>query len=219
MKKISFVVVVTSVLMVACNDERTAPETTGSGRDSVSTTAASEKKAWVPVDSATEMKAWMETATPTEAHRLLAKSDGKWKGESTMWSYAGAEPMKSTVEMNNRMIMGGRYQETKFKGEMMGMPIEGLATVGYDNYLKKYISTWIDNLGTGMMKLEGTYDPASKTYTYTGKMMNPANGVECDLKQVYRIIDDNTEVMEMYGPDSKTGKQFKNSEMTLTRVK
>ena len=207
------------VLLAACNDDNTTPTTPGEGNDSASTTRASEKKDWIPVDSAMEMKAWMENATPAEAHKMMAKSDGKWKGESTMWPSDGGTPSKSSIEMTNKMIMGGRYQQTTIKGDMMGMPIEGLATTAFDNQSKKYESTWIDNLGTGIMKMQGTYDPSSKTYTYNGKMTNPANGLECDFKQVFKIIDDDNEIMEMYGPDPKTGKQFKNSEIKLTRVK
>ena len=57
----------------------------------------------------------------------------------------------------------------------------------------------------------------AKTITFTGKMLCPANGKMCEMKQVYKFVDDKTQVMEMYGPDMKTGKQFKNMEMKLTR--
>ena len=47
------------------------------------------------------------------------------------------------------------------------MPFEGMGIVGYDNLLKKFVSVWIDNMGTGLMPGTGTYDAATKTYTYT----------------------------------------------------
>jgi hypothetical protein len=108
---------------------------------------------------------------------------------------------------------------SSFSGNFMGMPFEGQAITGYDNFQKKFISTWVDNMGTGIMKMEGTWDDASKSITYTGKMVNPANGKECKMREVYKYIDDNTELMEMYGPDSKTGKEFKNMEIKLTKKK
>jgi hypothetical protein len=33
------------------------------------------------------------------------------------------------------------------------------------------------------------------------------------------MVDDNTQVMEMYGPDMKTGKEYKNMEIKFTRKK
>jgi hypothetical protein len=35
------------------------------------------------------------------------------------------------------------------------MPFEGISTLGYDNAKKTFFSTWIDNMGTGMMVMEG----------------------------------------------------------------
>ena len=34
---------------------------------------------------------------------------------------------------------------------------------------KKFVGSWVDNMGTGIMFSEGTYDPATKTFTYTSE--------------------------------------------------
>jgi hypothetical protein len=67
------------------------------------------------------------------------------------------------------------------------------------------------------MNLDGTYDEASKTTTYTGKVLCPANGKWAEMKQVMKKVDDKTMVMEMYGPDMKTGKPYKSMEMKMTK--
>ena len=94
-----------------------------------------------------------------------------------------------------------------------------MSTTGYDNAKKVYVSTWIDNIGTGVMKMEGPWDKATKSTTLTGKMIDPNTGKECDFKEIYTITDDNNQKMEMFGPDPKTGKQFKTMEIKLTRKK
>lgn len=205
----------------ACNSGTTGDNKTA-GADTIAAPAAAaapEKKAWVAVDSATEMKAWMEYSTPGEAHKMLAKSDGSWAGQTTMWMSKDGPPATSTSSMINKMVMGGRYQHSSFSGSFMGMPFEGMSITAYDNYKKKYISTWIDNMGTGIMKMEGNWDDAAKALVLTGTCTNPANGVEYEMKEVYKMIDDNNEVMEMYGPDSKTGEVYKTMEIKLTRKK
>ena len=55
-------------------------------------------------------KAWMAYMTPGEMHQMLAKDDGEWNEEITMWMAPGAPPSKSTATAVNKMIMGGRYQ-------------------------------------------------------------------------------------------------------------
>jgi hypothetical protein len=54
----------------------------------------------------------------------------------------------------NTMILGGRYQQSMIKGNMMGMPFEGMGLLGYDNAQKLFYSTWVDNMGTGCYDYE-----------------------------------------------------------------
>lgn len=175
---------------------------------------------WKPVDSATATKAWMDYATPGDMHQMLAKSDGVWNGANTTWMENGAKPMTSTSEATNKMIFEGRYQISEHKGNFMGMHFEGMSIIGYDNAKKKFVSTWIDNMGTGIMNMEGEWNASTKSIEFKGKMTDPARpGKDCEVREVYTFVDDNTQKLEMYGPDSKTGKEFKTMEITFTRKK
>lgn len=201
----------TALLFVAC--EKGKPTA-----DSDSKTADSTE--WKPVDSATATKAWMDYATPGEMQKMLAKSDGMWTGETTMWMEAGGKPMTSKSEATNKMIFDGRYQVSEHKGNFMGMPFEGMSIVAYDNAKKKFVSTWVDNMGTGIMHTEGDWDAAKKSIEFKGKMTDPSRpGKDCDVREVFTFVDDNTQIMEMYGPDSKTGKEYKTMEIKYTRKK
>jgi hypothetical protein len=119
------------------------------------------------------------------------------------------------------MVLGNRYQQSIHKGDMMGMPFEGISTVGYDNHKKVFIMSWIDNMGTGVMNGEGPWDEATKSITFKGKMVDPSlgTGKECDYREVFTIIDKDNQKMEMYCPDPKTGKEFKTMELKMTRKK
>ena len=168
-------------------------------------------------DQDAAMKAWQAYMTPGDAHKLLASADGDWTYESTMWMAPGAAPEKTNGAATNRMVMGGRYQESKFSGTMMGMPFEGFSLTGYDNARKIFQSSWIDNLGTGLMQMEGKMDPATKTIQFNGKMTDPATGKEVKVRETFAFIDDNTQKMEMF--DSRGGKEFKTMEIIFKRKK
>jgi hypothetical protein len=206
-----------AAILLACNNDKnpTDPKVAGVSVDS----SATKADAWIPVDDSTAMKAMMEAGTPGAEHAWLAKSAGNWKAETTMWMTPDAPPQKSVATVVNKMLMGGRYQQSSWKGTMMNEPFEGMSTVAYDKAKKKWVSTWIDGWSTGILLMEGDWDEATQTATYTGQFLNPANGKMCEMKEIYKVVDDNTHLMEMWGPDMKTGKPYKNMEVKMTRVK
>ena len=206
-------------LLFACNnaDNKSADAKPDDVKVASASKEGTEKGAWVPVDSATAMQKMMEVGTPGPEHQLLAKSDGTFDAEVTMWMNEGSAPMVSKSSCTNKMVYGGRYQQSTFKGDFGGMPFEGTSVTGYDKAEKMFVSTWMDNMSTGIMTMKGTWDEAAKAINFKGKMICPANGIECEMREVYKIVDDNTQIMEMYGPDMKTGKEYKNMEIKLTR--
>jgi len=66
--------------------------------------------------------------------------------------------------------------------------------------------------------MEGTWDAASKTMTLAGKGVDPSAGTDkmMDVKEVFKIIDDKNQLMEMYGP-GPDGNEFKMMEIKYTR--
>ena len=165
-----------------------------------------------------EMKAWQAYMTPGDMHKVLAQTEGEWTTEGKMWMDPKSEPMISKGECTYKMVLGGRYQETQFKGDMMGQQFEGKGVMAYDNFKKQFEGTWIDNMGSGIMKTEGNYDPATKTFTMTGKLVDPMTSKECTVRETLKIVDDDTHVMTMY---NTVGSQpeFKTMELTFKRKK
>jgi hypothetical protein len=218
MKLIGFLIFSALLLVTSCSDKTKSDSK--EGKDTTSISKDTRDEAWVSVDSATMMKNMMEYGTPGPMHQMLASSNGTWTGDMTMWQYDGAAPEKMVGTAVNSMILGGRYQESIHTGNMMGMPFEGRSLLAYDNAQKKFVSTWIDNWSTGFMTMSGTWDEATKSMTMTGTMPDINRpGKECSFKEKFTIIDDNTQHMEMWGPDPKTGKEYKMMEIRMTRKK
>jgi hypothetical protein len=215
MKQKFLIICSAAFLFVACNSDKKAGEVT---KETTNEGKIEEKKAWIPIDSAMMDKAWKESMTVSEQHKMLAKADGTWTGDVTMWMADGAPPMKSTSTTVNKMIFGGLYQQSTHSGDMMGMPFEGMSILGYDNMKKEFFSTWIDNMGSGIIVSTGSWDEASKKLTLTGSM-KCMNGQDAMEREVFTMTDDNNQTLEMYGPDSKTGKEYKTMEIKYTRKK
>ena len=96
------------------------------------------------------------------------------------------------------------------------MPFEGISTTGYDNAKKVFVTTWIDNMGTGVMELEGPWDSTTNTTTLKGKECDPTSGKDMEVRETLKMIDDKHQYMEMYmtGPD---GKEYKSMEIKYTK--
>jgi len=172
----------------------------------------------VSAQSEAEMKAWTEYMTPGDIHKMLAKSDGEWNEDMSMWMAPGAPVQKSTATCINKMILGGRYQSSTHTGSFSGMPFEGVSTIAFDNAKKILITTWIDNMGTGLMVMEGKWDDKTKTLNTKGKQTDPMIGKDMIVRETLQIIDDDTQKMEMF-MTPVGGKEYKSMEIVLTRKK
>ncbi|HEY3270249.1 MAG TPA: DUF1579 domain-containing protein [Geothrix sp.] len=164
------------------------------------------------------MEAWQKAATPGSNHQLLAGLTGQWTFATKMWMEPGTPPETSTGSAVYTSLMDGRFIQGEYKGTFGGMAFQGLGLTGYDNVARHFTATWADNMGTAIMLMTGTYDPASRTFTYKGDMddvMKPGKKVK--VRQTVKILSDDSHVMEWY--ESRRGKEIKTMEITYTRQK
>ena len=180
--------------------------------------AQDRKEGKQTTESQEMMKAWMEASTPGESHRFLGRFIGRWETAARMW-WAGAaqtpSEFKGTAEI--KWIMDGRFLLEEQNGQVMGKPHKSMVITGYDNYKKKFFSSFIDNMQTGMYTSEGTLDQSGKILTYHGKMDEPMTGERDKLfRSVVRIINKDEYVLEVYDLVG-TPEEFKAVEITYKR--
>ena len=114
------------------------------------------------------------------------------------------------------MDVSGKMQIPGADGKLHDMTFKGHGMEGYDNVKKKFVGTWMDNMGTGIMMSEGDYDPASKAFTYTGEFeMMP--GMKTKVREVIKLTDKDHMVLEWY--EDRGGKEAKTMEIDYTRKK
>ena len=171
------------------------------------------------------MKQMMEMSKLNENHKLLASMDGNWTFAIKMWMNPdpNAPPQQSKGTATRKSIMGGRFvmmdvtgkmQMPDETGKMKEMPFKGMGVEGYDNAKQKFVSSWIDNMGTGIQFSNGTYDPAAKTFTYTSEIeMTP--GMKMPVREVIKLTDKDHMSLEWY--ETHGGQEKKTMEIAYTR--
>ncbi len=178
---------------------------------------AKEEKPKGKMDMQAMMEVYEKLGTPGAPHEALASLAGSWATSTRAWMEPGKPPMQGTGTCEQKMLLGGRYLQQEYTGEMMGSPFTGINVIGYDNHTKKYVSTWIDSMSTGIYYFEGTASADGKTITQESSYDDPVRGPTV-WRSVTRIVDSNTLEYEMF-LTSKGGKEEKMMEMKVTRKK
>lgn len=167
--------------------------------------------------TAEDMQACMEAGMLGEKHKLLAKDIGTWEGKCTMWMGPDADPSVSDSVSTVTSMMDGRYIHCEFKGDIPGMgPFTGMGVRGYDNVSKKFVSAWIDNMGTGIMNGTGEMSSDGSTMTWSYTVNCPIAKKPVTMREV-QTTKGNSMTMEMFCPDPKSGKEFKSMKLELSR--
>lgn len=174
-----------------------------------------EKKQEEKIDMKAMTEVYTKLATPGAPHKVLAGMEGSWNAETKFWMEPNKPPTESTATCEQKMILGGRFLQQEFAGDIMGNSFAGIGITGYDNHTRKYISTWMDSMGTALLFFEGTASADGKTITQESRYDDPVKG-PLKWRSVTRIVDENTHVFEMH-ETGKSGKEEKMMEITYTR--
>ncbi|MBP9098622.1 MAG: DUF1579 domain-containing protein [Ferruginibacter sp.] len=220
MKQFTLTICSAAILFFSCNDntEKSATVIADTSATAEKMTTAESTTPPAPPDSAAMMKAWQDFMTPGDNHKWLEKSNGTWEAEVTQWMDPAAPPTKAKAVNVQSSMLGGRYVISKFTSTMMGQPMEGMSTTGYDNGKKMFVSTWIDNLGTGIVHMSGNVDAATNTLNLKGHQTDPMTGKDSEMREEMKMIDDNTYTMTLYGA-GMDGKEMKFMEGTFKKKK
>jgi hypothetical protein len=222
-----FTLLLTTILasLIAIPSFAQSPATSPAGASSVSATQPTSATGQPP-NPQEMMKQMMEMSKLNENHKLLADMNGSWNYTIKMWMNPdpNAAPQESKGTATRKSIMGGRYftmdvtgklQMPGEDGKIKNMQFKGMAVEGYDNVKKKFVASWVDSMGTGIQASEGTYDPATKTFTYTMEM-EPMPGMKQQVREVLKMTDKDHMMLEWY--ENHGGQEKKTMEIAYTRA-
>jgi len=181
----------------------------------VATVLAKDKKSERQTDPQAMMETYKKLATPGEPHKLFASLVGSWTTRTKEWMEPDKPPMESTGSAEMKMLLDGRFLQQQLTGDMMGQRYSGVGISAYDNLRKRYVTAWIDTMGTGIFMMEGTASADGKTITLKGQHAELGGG-QMTHRAVWKIVDSNTQTFDMYGTHGHD-KETKMMEITYTR--
>ena len=153
-------------------------------------------------------------AKPGPEHQVLAGMAGTFDAKVTI--FAGPDKtIESKGTIKRQMVLDGRYLKEDYEGDFFGASFKGMGITGYDQNQKKYVSTWIDTMSTGITSSTGTYDAATKTLSSTGEDFDAEAGRKVKIRDVLKIVSNDEQQSEMYREVG--GKEVKVMEIRFTR--
>lgn len=176
---------------------------------------AKGKKAEKSMDPQAMMEVYTKLAAPGEQHKQLASLAGSWTTKTKEWMEPNKPPVESTGSAEMKILLDGRFLQQELTGQMMGQPFSGIEITAYDNLLKRYVTSWMSTMGTGIFTMEGTASTDGKTITLKGQHAEPGGGY-MKHRAIWKIVDSNTQTFDMYGAHPGE-KEWKMMEMTYTR--
>jgi hypothetical protein len=183
----------------------------------------SEEKAAAPsaADKEQMAKMMMEMGKPGPEHERLKAYVGDWDSDVRFYCPLDNSVQKSKGVMHVKPILGDRYLQMNYEGEMAGpdgktmMPFKGMGVSGFDKGKKKYTNVWLDELSTGMMITEGTAD--GNVLTLEGQCVDPMSGKPMKVKEVITETDSTHHKYELHMTGPGEEKMMKVLEIQYTK--
>lgn len=169
-------------------------------------------------DTESLVETWVRYAMPGEHHKLLERMAGDWKTHIEYRMTADSPVVESEGACRRKWILGKRFLLEEFDGGNLGLPFQGLAIYGYDEFEKKYTSVWVDTMNTAMTTSKGTCAPPCNLIRFVGTHGDPWTGKKRSSRGVTHFIDETSHALELY-ERGVNGREFKMLEIIYTRAK
>lgn len=142
---------------------------------------------------------------PEKEHQWLKQFVGEWLTEMTGTMGPDQPPMECTGKLSSHML-GEFWVLNKMQGDVMGAPMTGVQTIGYDVARKKYVGSWVDSMSGHMWVYEGSVDKSGKVLTLEAEGPNfMSDGKLATFQDIYEFKSDDEIAMtsRMQGDDGK----------------
>ncbi len=159
----------------------------------------------------------MELMKPGPEHALLAKYVGTWDVSFTHWMQKDAEPEKAEGKAVFSSVFDGRYIREEFTSEFHGKPFLGVGILGFNRLENRFVLTWYDNAGTGILYTTGTPSTNGRDMTFQGTQSMPKKQGPTMVRHVYSMESDDRFTTTVFSEDK--GNEWKGMEIIYVRIK
>ncbi|MCC6781863.1 MAG: DUF1579 domain-containing protein [Planctomycetes bacterium] len=133
---------------------------------------------------------------PGPQHAWIQSNVGVWDVECSFFMDPSQPPMKVSAT-DTVTALGPYFVQGQFAAEFFGSPFRGVATLGFDPALQKFVSTWIDTMSPHLYHFTGSLDASGTRLELSGRAPIPGGQQLCDWHSTEEHRADGTRSFEM----------------------
>jgi hypothetical protein len=136
------------------------------------------------------------TIGASDEHSLIHRKKGNWKVHCCYFMGGDTNPIEVEGTENGTML-GDLWCNSHFEADMMGSPISGNGSLGYDPVKKKYIFTWNDSTAPFLYLFEGDFDSESNVLDLAGENYDPVRQCSAIYRSRIEFKGENEHTVEL----------------------
>ncbi len=136
------------------------------------------------------------TIGASDEHSLIQRKSGTWKATCQYFMGGDANPIEVEGRETGTML-GELWCNSHFEADMMGSPIAGNGSLGYDPVKKKYIFTWNDSTAPFLYLFEGDFDQETNVLELFGENFDPVRQCIATYRSRIEFKNDNEHVVDL----------------------
>ncbi|MFT5413162.1 MAG: hypothetical protein ACI9NC_005916 [Verrucomicrobiales bacterium] len=134
--------------------------------------------------------------SPTAEHAFLASQAGTWTVHCSYSMGPDVAPME--VEATEQAdMLGPFWLAARLEADMLGSPMHGHGSTGYDPVRKVYVATWKDSSNPFLYSFEGFHDQEENTLKLSGENYDPMRCVRSIYRSHIQYISDSEKRMNL----------------------
>ncbi len=129
-------------------------------------------------------------------HSEIRRKAGKWKVRCTYFMGGEADPIEVEGTESGEML-GELWCNSRFEADMLGSPLAGNASLGFDPVKKKYVATWKDSATPFLYVFEGDFDPEERVFELAGENYDPVRCCRAVYRSRVEFLSDDEHVLDL----------------------
>lgn len=136
------------------------------------------------------------TIGASDEHSQIQRKTGEWKVKCCYFMGGDAAPIEVDGTETGQML-GQLWCNSHFEADMMGSPLSGNGSLGYDPVKEKYIATWTDSTAPFLYLFEGHFNAEGNILEMSGENYDPVRQYPATYRSRIEFKGDNEHLLDL----------------------
>ena len=132
----------------------------------------------------------------TASHAEVRRKVGEWDVRCTYFMGGANDPIEVTGRERGEML-GDLWCNSRFEADMLGSPLTGNASLGFDPVKKKYVATWKDSASPFLYTFEGELDDATGVFELEGSNFDPVRRCPANYRSRLEFLSNDEHILNL----------------------